>query len=127
MTTSEGTGNQFTIIGIAVAAAITVVATDGRFDLFDAVVGIVLWLLMTVYGSRTSESEADSATERLAITAVWTVCALLIVGFIIDALLILINLQGITWLGQQLVNLIIVAIAFAMAVKRQMINQRLWA
>lgn len=76
MTTKRG--ESATLLGVALAGAVTVVLTEGTFDLWDSLVGIILGIMLLTYDNY----QDDSLKESLAFAAIYSINVVLILfGF----------------------------------------------
>ncbi len=74
-----------TLIGVAVAGIISVVISEGEWDLFDTMVGLALLLVLLAYGKFRREV-VGSPWEAAAVGAVFAFCVVLMVGPLIAAI-----------------------------------------
>jgi hypothetical protein len=68
-----------TLVGVAVAGIISVVISEGEWDLFDSMVGLALLLVLLAYGKFRREV-VNSPWEAIAVGAVFAFCVVLLVG-----------------------------------------------
>ncbi|HEU5433984.1 MAG TPA: hypothetical protein VFU81_20105 [Thermomicrobiales bacterium] len=74
-----------TLVGVAVAGIISVVISEGAWDLFDSMVGLALLLVLLAYGKFRREV-VRSPWEAIAVGAVFAFCIVLMVGPLIAAI-----------------------------------------
>jgi len=71
------------VIGVALAAIVSVVVDEDAWDLYDSLVGVTLILVLLAYG-RFRRRTVATRSEALAVGAVWAFCVVLVFGFAID-------------------------------------------
>lgn len=79
----EAVGHDPTVIGVALAAIVSVVVDEDDWDLYDSMIGVVLIFVLLAYG-RFRRQTVDSRTEAVTVGAVWAFCVSLIIGFAVD-------------------------------------------
>jgi hypothetical protein len=73
-------GQSLALIGVALAGIVAVVQSPGRFDIFDAIIGITLLSVLRAYG----QPRVPSDLANKAYAALWGLCLLLAVGFVLE-------------------------------------------
>jgi hypothetical protein len=72
----------FDLTALTLAGAVTVVVSEGPFDMFDFVIGAILWIILSSRDTRSMASHAYSAVRAL--------CLVIILAFPMDIILLLI-------------------------------------
>ena len=72
----------FDLTALTLAGAVTVVVSEGPFDLFDFIIGAILWIILSSRDTKSMASHAYSAVRAL--------CLVIILGFPMDIVLLLI-------------------------------------
>lgn len=67
-------GESATLLGVALAGAITVVLTEGTFDLWDSLVGMILGIMLLTYDNY----QDSSFRESLAFASIYSINLVLI-------------------------------------------------
>jgi hypothetical protein len=79
---------RVTVAAAAVAGAIAVIEGPGNFDLWSTMAGIVLLMILQVFvlqaDGNTDIEPLPNPYERAIFNAVWALCFLVAIGFIID-------------------------------------------
>ena len=71
---------RLTVLGVGLAAAISVFVAEGYFDLWSLVIGGILLMVLRVYGA----AYQLWGEERLLYSCVWALCAFMTIGWIVD-------------------------------------------
>ncbi len=75
--------NYSALLGVALAGAITVTQTNGKFDLWDSMLGLVLLSILIAF----DDYKGDSRKIRFAHSNVWSLCTILCIGIFLDLLI----------------------------------------
>lgn len=74
---------QLTTVLVALAGSVSLLISGGQFNLWTTIVGITLFLVLHTYGRPASEARS----ERVTFGAVWSLCILLAVGWLLSLLM----------------------------------------
>ena len=72
---------QSELFGVALAAVVAIVVTDGPFSLFGTIAGVVL---LSFLHTHELERHVDSERKAIAFSTVWALCFLLVIGPIVS-------------------------------------------
>ena len=85
----DDSNRRLTVLGVGLAAAISVFVAEGYFDLWSLVIGGILLMVLRVYGA----AYQLGGEERLLYSCVWALCAFMIIGWLVDIPFWLFNLK----------------------------------
>ncbi|RLB79412.1 MAG: hypothetical protein DRH17_13835 [Deltaproteobacteria bacterium] len=78
----ENQKNKTGFIGVTLAASVAIVVGEGPFSLWSSITGIVL--LLFLHASHLRFKKETPKVELLAYGAVWSLCFLLVIGFLLN-------------------------------------------
>lgn len=89
--------NRNAVLAVAVAGTIQVAETDGPFDCWDMIAGIIMLLILSTYRLRrdsiSKEADPNATINRLVLASVWGLCCTIILGLPVQLIVNHINKQ----------------------------------
>src|SRR6266516_1091285 len=79
---------KITVTAVAVAGAVAVVEGPGYYDLWSTIIGIILLMILQVFVLQSESNPIKetplSSSEIVVLNAVWALCFLITIGFLLD-------------------------------------------